>query len=88
MVVMSKFHSPDNYWGNMRIDGDAAKKPTYVRPSLLLLKCTDGSSQTAINLPIPLPPRPISLVNQLLKPPTKLLPMSFLGDLIGPTRER
>jgi len=30
MVVMSKFHSPDNYWGNMRVDGDVAKKPTYV----------------------------------------------------------
>jgi catalase len=27
---MSKFHSPDNYWGNMRVDGDVAKKPTYV----------------------------------------------------------
>ena len=30
MAVMSKFHSPDNYWGNMRVDGDVAKKPTYV----------------------------------------------------------
>lgn len=30
MVVMSKFHSPDNYWGNMRIDGDTGKKSTYV----------------------------------------------------------
>jgi catalase len=27
---LSKFHSPDNYWGTMRIDGDVAKKPTYV----------------------------------------------------------
>lgn len=26
---LSKFHSPDNYWGSMRIDGDVAKKPTY-----------------------------------------------------------
>jgi hypothetical protein len=30
LLVMSKFHSPDNYWGNMRIDGDVSKKPTYV----------------------------------------------------------
>jgi hypothetical protein len=38
LVVMSKFHSPDNYWGNMRIDGDVGKKPTYVSlPSPLLL---------------------------------------------------
>jgi len=27
---LSKFHSPDNYWGSMRVDGDVAKKPTYV----------------------------------------------------------
>jgi len=26
---MSKFHSPDNYWGNMRVDGDVGRKPTY-----------------------------------------------------------
>ncbi|KAL7422106.1 hypothetical protein Q5752_002749 [Cryptotrichosporon argae] len=26
---LSKFHSPDNYWGSMRIDGDVANKPTY-----------------------------------------------------------
>lgn len=26
---LSKFHSPDNYWGAMRIDGDVGKKPTY-----------------------------------------------------------
>jgi catalase len=30
---LSKFHSPDNYWGSMRVDGDVAKKPTYVRGS-------------------------------------------------------
>ena len=27
---LSKFHSTDNYWGAMRVDGDVAKKPTYV----------------------------------------------------------
>jgi hypothetical protein len=28
---MTRFHSPDNYWGTMRIDGDVGRKPTYVR---------------------------------------------------------
>jgi len=26
---LSKFHSPDNYLGTMRVDGDVAQKPTY-----------------------------------------------------------
>nr|XP_031858976.1 uncharacterized protein CI109_005644 [Kwoniella shandongensis]KAA5526048.1 hypothetical protein CI109_005644 [Kwoniella shandongensis] len=26
---LSKFHSPDNFFGSMRIDGDAGKKPVY-----------------------------------------------------------
>ncbi|WVR09710.1 hypothetical protein IAU60_006786 [Kwoniella sp. DSM 27419] len=26
---LSKFHSPDNFWGTMRVDGDGGKKPTY-----------------------------------------------------------
>jgi len=34
---MSKFHSPDNYWGNMRVDGDVGRKPTYVSSIPLLL---------------------------------------------------
>ena len=28
---MSKFHSPDNFWGTMRVDADGGRKPTYVR---------------------------------------------------------
>jgi catalase len=34
---MSKFHSPDNFNGTMRVDGNAAGKPLYVRPIFPLL---------------------------------------------------
>ncbi|WWD05385.1 hypothetical protein V865_003460 [Kwoniella europaea PYCC6329] len=39
---LSKFHSPDNYWGSMRVDGDVARKPTYFPNSY---QSTDPSSR-------------------------------------------
>ena len=30
LLTVIRFHSPDNFFGQMRIDGNAAQKPVYV----------------------------------------------------------
>ncbi|WRT66017.1 uncharacterized protein IL334_002968 [Kwoniella shivajii] len=47
---LSKFHSPDNFFGAMRIDGDAANKPTYVTPTFAGRSAAEAPFQAASNV--------------------------------------
>ncbi|KAK8853031.1 hypothetical protein IAR55_003732 [Kwoniella newhampshirensis] len=47
---LSKFHSPDNFFGSMRIDGDAGKKPVYVTPTFAGKSMAEAPFQAASNV--------------------------------------
>lgn len=89
-LVLSKFHSTDNYWGSMRIDGDVAQKPTYVSLRQMRVRgCKlTYSFPTAISRRIPLLPLRRSLVNLSLRRPGKRLRTSFRGTRIGSMKAR
>ncbi|WWD19442.1 hypothetical protein CI109_103902 [Kwoniella shandongensis] len=49
-TILSKFHSPDNFFGSMRIDGDAGKKPVYVTPTFAGKSMNEAPFQVASNV--------------------------------------